>query len=38
MTLEQLKGEGEIDQARDIVVQMRTLLAQIHDKSSNILL
>lgn len=38
MALEQLKGGGETDQARDIVVQMRTLLAQIHDKLNNLLL
>ncbi|MFZ1547403.1 MAG: ATP-binding protein, partial [Candidatus Nitrotoga sp.] len=32
MALEQLKEGGDTDQARDIVVQMRTLLAQIYDK------
>ncbi len=32
MALEQLKEGGDTNQARDIVVQMRTLLAQIYDK------
>jgi len=36
--LEQLKGGGDIDQARDIVVQMRILLAQIYDKVNSSLL
>jgi len=34
-TLEQLKGGGDIEQARDIVVQMRTLLAQISENANN---